>query len=337
MSSELQSASPQESSSTDITIPSNTSTSALVLDAGNFDQMERLAKIMATGRSTIPKHLRGNVGDCMAVVMQAVQWRMSPYSVATKTHFVNDNIGYEAQLVNAVINSMAPTKDRIHYEWFGPWEKVIGKFEIRKNKEGIEYRTPGWALKDEDGIGIKVWATLKGEDEPRELTLLLAQARTRNSPLWADDPRQQLAYLAVKRWARLYTPDVIMGVYTPDEFDGYQPPKDLNQPARNAKPAEVASRKNQSAQPQLSPELLANAQAAADQGRESFKAYWKAIRPVDRAALRDEVSNLEERVKSAESRTIDAEEKPKHADAPPPADDEFAKGLDAAGSDYVPE
>ena len=48
--------------------------------------------------------------------------------------------------------------------------------------------------------------------------LLLAQASTRNSTLWAEDPRQQLAYLATKRWARLYTPDVLLGVYTPDEL-----------------------------------------------------------------------------------------------------------------------
>ncbi|EAQ6132377.1 recombinase RecT, partial [Salmonella enterica] len=72
---------------------------------------------------------------------------------------------------------------------------------------------------DEMGIGIIIRATLKGEDKPRELNLLLAQARTRNSTLWADDPRQQLAYLAVKRWARLYCPDVILGVYTPDELE----------------------------------------------------------------------------------------------------------------------
>lgn len=48
---------------------------------------------------------------------------------------------------------------------------------------------------------------------------MLAQARTRNSTLWADDPRQQLAYLAVKRWARLYCPEVILGVYTIDELE----------------------------------------------------------------------------------------------------------------------
>ena len=28
----------------------------------------------------------------------------------------------------------------------------------------------------------------------------MKQARTRNSPLWTEDPKQQLAYLAGRRW-----------------------------------------------------------------------------------------------------------------------------------------
>jgi hypothetical protein len=76
----------------------------------------------------------------MAIVMQAMQWGMNPYAVAQKTHLVNGVLGYEAQLVNAVIasssaqlvnaviNTMAPTKDRIHFEWFGAWENIVGRF-----------------------------------------------------------------------------------------------------------------------------------------------------------------------------------------------------------------
>ncbi|WP_051997555.1 RecT family recombinase [Grimontia indica] len=113
-------------------------------------------------------------------------------------------LGYEAQLVNAVINTMAPTKDRLHYEWFGDWDKYIHA---------------GLQKKDEDGLGVRVWATLKGETEPRQLEILLKPITVRNSPNWKSDPRQQIAYLAVKRWSRLYCPDVILGVYTPDELD----------------------------------------------------------------------------------------------------------------------
>lgn len=180
--------------------------------------ISNFAQMMASGVATVPKHLQGNPADCMAIAMQAAQWQMNPFAVAQKTYTVSGILGYEAQLVNAVISTRGPLVDRINYDWFGPWDKVIGKFEVKRGEKG-EYRVPGWRMADEEGIGIKVWATLKGEAEPRELTLLLAQARTRNSTLWADDPRQQLAYLAVKRWARLYCPEVILGVYTIDELE----------------------------------------------------------------------------------------------------------------------
>jgi hypothetical protein len=205
---------------------SATSTSALVLDESSMTRMMELAKVMSTGIATIPKHLQKNQADCLAVVMQAMQWKMNPFAVAQKTHLVSGTLGYEAQLVNAVITSMAPTKDRLHFEWFGKWEAIVGKFKeveskTKKDDDGHfkKYRVPAWDVKAEDGLGVRVWATLKGEDEPRELTLLMTQARTRNSTLWTDDPKQQLAYLATKRWSRLYCPDVILGVYTPDELD----------------------------------------------------------------------------------------------------------------------
>lgn len=193
----------------------------LIFNDQAMTQLFRLAETMANAKASIPAHLKGNSADCFAVCMQAAQWRMNPFAVAQKTHVINGTLGYEAQLVNAVITTMAPTQDRLHFEWFGPWENVLGKFAVKKNGDGKEYRTPAWGANDEVGLGVNVWATMTGEDSPRVLNLLLTQARTRNSTLWADDPRQQLAYLAIKRWSRLYCPDVILGVYTPDELQDF--------------------------------------------------------------------------------------------------------------------
>lgn len=201
-------------------------TTALILDTQSMQSIMAMAEIMAKGIATVPKHLQKNASDCAAVIMQAMQWRMNPYAVAQKTHLVNGTLGYEAQLVNSVINSLAPTKTRINYEWFGDWSKVLGKFKEIESKKKVDedtgkpltYRVPDWQIGDEKGLGVKVWATMKGEENPRVLELNLIQCRVRNSPLWADDPRQQIAYLAVKRWSRLHCPDVIMGVYTPDEL-----------------------------------------------------------------------------------------------------------------------
>ncbi|KHJ69699.1 recombinase RecT [Pantoea rodasii] len=200
-----------------------TSTAATIFSPDALDKLVRFAEIMACSRVTVPAHLAGKASDCLAVTMQALQWRMNPFAVAQKTFMVNGVLGYEAQLVNAVITTMAPTRDRIQYAWFGPWEKVIGKFVERTSPKGNKYAAPGWTLADETGCGVRVWATMKNEEEPRELEILLSQAQVRNSTLWASDPKQQLAYLAVKRWARLHCPDVILGVYTPDEIDTAPP------------------------------------------------------------------------------------------------------------------
>jgi 3-hydroxymyristoyl/3-hydroxydecanoyl-(acyl carrier protein) dehydratase len=59
---------------------------------------------MADSKATVPAHLAGKPADCLAVTMQA-QWGMNPFAVAQKTHVVNGTLGYEAQLVNAVVSS----------------------------------------------------------------------------------------------------------------------------------------------------------------------------------------------------------------------------------------
>ena len=192
-------------------------------DPEKLAALTQFAAQMAESRVSIPQHLIGKPADCLAVTMQAAEWGMNPFAVAQKTHLINGTLGYEAQLVNAVITSMSPTTGRLHYDWFGPWERVVGNFKTLTGKSGKPYQAPAWSQDDEAGCGVRVWATLRGETEPRVLELLLSQATVRNSTLWASDPKQQLAYLATKRWARLYTPDVILGVYTQDELRQREP------------------------------------------------------------------------------------------------------------------
>lgn len=245
-----------------------TSASALVLSGDSMDKMMRIADMMASGRSTIPQHLQKSPGDCMAVVMQSMTWGMNPFAVAQKTHIVNGTLGYEAQLVAAVINSSGAVADRFHFEWFGDWHKIVGKFKQveSRTKTGDDgkpkkFIVPDWETKDEQGLGVKVWATIKGESEPRVLELLMTQARTRNSTLWTEDPKQQIAYLAQKRWARLYAPDVILGVYTPDELENTIP--------RDMGMAEVVSL--------WSKDQMTAGDEAAAKGAKAYVTFWKSL------------------------------------------------------------
>ncbi len=201
------------------------SVNQLIFSDARMDRMMKMAEILAKGKVTVPQHLQNNIGDCMAIVLQAAQWNMDPFAVAQKTHLVSGKLGYEAQLVNAVVITRAPITGRPQYEWFGDWDRVIGKFKEKTSQKGETYRVPGWTLEDEKGLGVKIWMTMRGETEPRVLELLLTQATVRNSTLWAGDPKQQLAYLAIKRWARLYCPDVLLGVYSADELEAPPAPE----------------------------------------------------------------------------------------------------------------
>lgn len=193
-------------------------TAAAIFSPEGMDRLVRFATLMADSKATVPAHLAGKPADCLAVTMQAAQWGMNPFAVAQKTHVVNGTLGYEAQLVNAVVSSSNLLATRLNYKWDGDWSKVSGKTD----------KSPS--------LTVTVWATLKGQSEPRTLTISMAQAGVRNSPLWEQDPRQQLAYLCVKRWARLHAPDVLLGVYTPDELQETAPrvERDITPPASTA-------------------------------------------------------------------------------------------------------
>lgn len=172
-----------------------TSTSALVLNTESLGQMMRLAEVMAKGVATVPKHLAGNPSDCLAVVMQAMQWQMNPYAVAQKTHIVSGTLGYEAQLVNAVVQASG---------------FISGPFRYEYSAEG-------------QPLSCRVGAVIRGESSITWGEWLRADSvTTKNSPLWKTNPKQQLGYLQVKNWARLYCPGAILGVYTQDELEPAQ-------------------------------------------------------------------------------------------------------------------
>lgn len=157
----------------------------------NIEQIMEFGKIMSIASVAIPKHLRDNPGACLAVAIQASEWEMSPFSVANKTYVVNDRLAYEAQLVNAVILKRAP---------------IIGRFSVSYQGEG-------------DNRQCTVSARLKDGDQVEYTSPKFGKIPVKNSPLWKSDPDQQLFYYSSRAMCRRHFPDVILGIYTPDEMD----------------------------------------------------------------------------------------------------------------------
>lgn len=177
--------------------PIATTSTEIMMNPVQMRAMLEFANMMAGAVVTVPKHLQGKPADCLAISMQSARWKMDPFAVAQKTHLVNGTLGYEAQLVNAVIQSSGAIRGAFKYEYRG----------------------------DGNALECRVGAILAGENE---ITwgewLKLADVTTKNSPLWKTNPKQQMGYLQVKNWGRLYCPGAILGVYTVDELLDSTPP-----------------------------------------------------------------------------------------------------------------
>lgn len=170
---------------------------SIITNDNYMDRVMTLAKMMASSRVSVPKHLQNSEGDCAAIIMQAMNWGMDPFIVAQKTHLVGSTLGYEAQLVNAVVQKSNAIKGAFSYEY-----------------------------KDEGGtapnafVSCRVGAVLNGQaDITWGEWLASASVTTKNSPLWKTNVKQQMAYLQVKNWARMYCPGAILGVYTAEELE----------------------------------------------------------------------------------------------------------------------
>lgn len=155
-------------------------------------QMMEFAKVMAVGQIAVPKHLRGQPGACLAVVVQAVEWRMSPFAVANKSYSVNDRLAYESQLVQAVVLQRAPIKGRFKVEYTGEGEQRVCKVSatLADGAGTVDYTSPPF-----------------GKITPK------------NSPLWKSDPDQQQFYFSARSLCRRHFPDVLLGVYAEDELE----------------------------------------------------------------------------------------------------------------------
>lgn len=233
-------------------------TVSMLTNQGAMEALYRFAEAMASSTVTVPDHLRGKVGDCMAVAMQAAQWGMNPFAVAQKTHVVSGRLGYEAQLVIAVVQASSAIRGAFRYEFQG----------------------------DGAAVACRVGAVLAGE---QEVTwgewLRAADVKTKNSPLWQVNPKQQLGYLQAKNWSRLYCPGAILGVYTPDELEQIAPP---------AAPRHMGDLKPMQDDPIAlpAPELVARAEEAALLGVAALQTLWSSLPKADKLALQPSMASL---------------------------------------------
>jgi hypothetical protein len=170
-----------------------TTTGNNALTPTSMESAIQLAEMMARGK-LVPSHLHNSPGDCLMVIEASMRWQMSPFAVAQCTSVIQGKLMFEGKLVAAALNASGILSARLDYEFSGAGQQRA----------------------------IIVRGTLRGETKPREVTVFLADAKTSNS-LWTKQPDQQLVYAGTRVWARRHAPEVMLGVYAPEEFDRAEP------------------------------------------------------------------------------------------------------------------
>lgn len=221
---------------------------AIMLNDVLFERAKLIAKYLSESDGFVPPHLLGKPQACFAVVTRAMTWKLDPYAVAQSTYQTpGGRVGYEGKLYQAILENSGLIQGGVTFEHYGTvtvklkdgrvakfrstdpglvavfaagavetdrkdWSAVQGKFEIRKSDKGKDFAVPTWKRPEAEGLGVIVRATVAGEAKPRELDFELIQAFPLNSTLWATDPKTQICYTAIRRFASVRVPGIFIGL-----------------------------------------------------------------------------------------------------------------------------
>src|SRR4051812_19911723 len=159
-----------------------------LMPANLRDAMD-LATMMSKGK-LVPQALQQSPSDCLMVIEQSVRWGMSPFAVAQEVSVIQGKMMYSGKIVAAALHTSGVLDGRLSYEYAG----------------------------ENGGMSVTVTGRLRGEAEPRQVTVTLKDAKTANQH-WVKSPQQMLGYHAARVWARRHAPEVMLGVYAPEEFE----------------------------------------------------------------------------------------------------------------------
>jgi hypothetical protein len=191
-----------------------------------FEQAQRMAKLL-TSSSIVPQSYRDNIADSVIALEMANRIGANPLAVMQNLYIVHGRPAWSSQFLISCINASRK---------FTP----------------LRYKMTG--TRGNDDWGCFAWAVDKSGErlEGPEVTIGTAKAEgwlQKNGSKWKTMPELMLRYRAATLFARLFAPELTMGIQTDDEVIDISPI--VTDPVRAAKPAKVTPPEPQFSAPQL--------------------------------------------------------------------------------------
>ena len=168
----------------------------------DFSRAYKLAQVISTA-DIIPDNYKGKAADCAIAIDMADRMGVSPMMVMQNLYVVKGKPSWSGQACKALIEG-------------------CGKFK----PGSVRHVYIGEKGTDNRGCYLAaVWADTGDKAEGPEVTIKMARAEgwLGKNPKWTNMPELMLAYRASSFFARIFCPEVLMGVHVEGETEDIRP------------------------------------------------------------------------------------------------------------------
>jgi len=172
----------------------NTELTTTTAETQAFELVQRQAKMLSDS-TLVPKEFQGNMGNCAIALNIAKRLGADPFMVIQNIDIIHGRPSFRATFLIAMVNASGR---------FTP-------LQFRMAGEGQNRSCVAWA-KDKETSEVV---------EGTEITMAMAKAEgwsTKSGSKWLTMPEQMLRYRAAAFFARIYAPDITLGMQTSDEL-----------------------------------------------------------------------------------------------------------------------
>ena len=191
-----------------------------------FELVQRKAKLLASS-SLVPKEFQGNMANCAIGLNIAHRLGADPFMVLQNIDIIHGRPSFRATFLIAMVNSaqrFTPLQFRMEGE--GKTRSCVAHCKTRDSGETIEGPQITMAMAEAEG-----WSTKPGSK-------------------WKTMPELMLRYRAAAFFARIYAPDITLGMQTSEESMDIEP---RQVSGRVIQPEPVAMIANPYAEPEPEP------------------------------------------------------------------------------------
>jgi hypothetical protein len=157
-----------------------------------FQDCQRMAQLLASSE-LVPKSYTGNVANCVIALEMAGRIGASPLAVMQNLYIVHGRPAWSSQFLIACVNASGRFSP-MRYTMSGDGEgRACVAWAVDRNGERLESPAVSIAMAKAEG-----WVSKQGSK-------------------WQTMPELMLRYRAATLFARLYAPELTMGIHTDDE------------------------------------------------------------------------------------------------------------------------